>query len=235
VGGRSDATSTAATVSPLFAIRSTRNRDWRAPVRTCEHRAAREFGASTPAPTAPDLRIARCVRWHDLCKQRSSPPLSWCEMKLSSSPEPWTTAVVWARPWKPPARRCRPARVIKPGRIGRWHFIAAGTLVAGSALAAETAVPYRVPVQDLDLTSPEGVVALCSRLEIAATAVCGLDEAHGYAERQRARRCVAVTLEAEIAELGFETSRRNTSVDAHVIKTSQASGNNRSHSICRSH
>ncbi len=125
--------------------------------------------------------------------------------------------------------------MITASRTWRWHIFAAGTLVAGSALAAETAVPYRVPVQDLDLTSPEGVVALCSRLEIAATAVCGLDEAHGYAERQRARRCVAVTLEAEIAELGSETSPRNTSVDAHVIKTSQASGDNRGHFICMSH
>jgi len=61
---------------------------------------------------------------------------------------------------------------------------------------------YRVNVADLNLQSTDGVVALYSRLEVATDAVCGLAQAHGYAERQRARRCIAVTLAAEIRELG---------------------------------
>ncbi len=61
---------------------------------------------------------------------------------------------------------------------------------------------YRVNVADLNLQATDGIVALYSRLEVAAGAVCGLAQARGYTERQRARRCVAVTLAAEIRELG---------------------------------
>ncbi len=63
---------------------------------------------------------------------------------------------------------------------------------------------YRVNLADLDLQSIDGVVALYSRLEVAADTVCGLALARGYAERQLARRCVAVTLAAEIRELGAD-------------------------------
>jgi|GEM_PF-1385866 len=123
-------------------------------------------------------------------------------MELALSTEPWTVTVAWARPWRHPAPASRSVSPTK-GRCGsRWRVLAAVPLIAGSGLSAETGMTYSVPVADLNLRSADGVGALYSRLEVAAGAVCGLAQARGYAERQRARRCVTVTLAAEIVELG---------------------------------
>ena len=123
-------------------------------------------------------------------------------MELAPSTEPWTVTVAWAQPWRHPAAASRSGRANKSRRRGRWRTLAAVPFIAGSALSAETEMTYRVNGADLNLQTADGVVALYSRLEVAAGAVCDLAQARGYAERQRARRCIAVTLAAEIRELG---------------------------------
>ncbi len=123
-------------------------------------------------------------------------------MELALCTEPWTVTVPWAQPWSRPAPASRLVRATKSRRRGRWRVLAAVPLVAGSAVSAEIEMIYIVPVADLNLRSTDGVVELYSRLEVAAGAVCGLAQARGYRESQRARRCVAVTLAAEIGELG---------------------------------
>ncbi len=88
----------------------------------------------------------------------------------------------------------------------RWSGLAAATLVAAAlvpagALSAEAGSAYRVSLADLDLGSQEGVTTLYGRLATASAAVCSLPEARGYTARHRARRCIAITLAAELAEL----------------------------------
>lgn len=105
-----------------------------------------------------------------------------------------------------------------------WVSVAVALLAAGAvpgiaAAAADAgfdarpAAGYRVFVADLDLQSASGVAALYSRLRTAARAVCGFDQARGYAERQRARRCTSATLDAVVADVGrgtFVSRRLNT-------------------------
>jgi UrcA family protein len=91
----------------------------------------------------------------------------------------------------------------------RWISVAIVLLAAGpvSALAdASAAEGYRVALSDLDLQSASGVNALYGRLQTAARAVCGLDQARGYARRRQADRCVSATLDAVVAEVAAKNT-----------------------------
>ena len=93
-------------------------------------------------------------------------------------------------------------------------LVAAGAMLRGADVSADARFDnrvaprggYRVVVADLDLQSARGMEALYSRLQTAAREVCGFDQARGYAERRRARRCIGATLDAVMAELGQGTS-----------------------------
>ena len=95
----------------------------------------------------------------------------------------------------------------------RWVMVALPLLAAAAMPAMAGAAAgegYRVVISDLNLHSPGGVDALYGRLRVAAFAVCGFDQARGYAERHRARRCVSATLDAVVAGIarGTDVSRR---------------------------
>ena len=115
----------------------------------------------------------------------------------------------------------------------RWVPVAVALLAAGAMLrvadasadagfATQAAPPagYRVVVADLDLQSASGVEALYGRLRTAAREVCGFDQAHGYADRRQARRCVSATLDAVVAEL-----RRGGSVSGTLTAQHRAARN----------
>ena len=89
----------------------------------------------------------------------------------------------------------------------RWVPVAVVLLAAGAApaLADASAEGYRVVVSDLDLQSASGVSTLYGRLQTAARAVCGFDQARGYARRHQADRCVSATLDAVVAEVAART------------------------------
>lgn len=77
------------------------------------------------------------------------------------------------------------------------------TLLGTGALAPVTGASAdeagrRVLVADLDLRSTAGIEVLYGRLRTAAVEVCAFHEARGYAERQRARRCMSATLDAAV-------------------------------------
>jgi UrcA family protein len=86
-----------------------------------------------------------------------------------------------------------------------WLPLAIALAVAcatpGPAGAADAPTAQRVFAADLDLRSTAGLAALYGRLQGAARAVCGFDDAPGYAERRQARRCVTATLDAVIAAI----------------------------------
>jgi UrcA family protein len=82
----------------------------------------------------------------------------------------------------------------------KWMIGCLLWLAAVGIAAADGGASRPVRVADLDLRSDAGVGALYVRLKEAAGAVCGLDEARGYAERQHARRCQAATLEVSMDE-----------------------------------
>ena len=93
-----------------------------------------------------------------------------------------------------------------------WVPVAVALLAAGAIPAmadGPASEGYRVVVADLDLHSASGVEALYGRLQTAARAVCGFDQARGYAERRRARRCMSATLDAVVAEIGRSTFRNS--------------------------
>ena len=92
--------------------------------------------------------------------------------------------------------------------VAALPLLAAGAIPVQANAAAEQG--FRVVVSDLDLQSPAGVEALYGRLRVAAFALCDYDQARGFAERHRARRCVSATLDAAVAEIlrGTAVSRR---------------------------
>ncbi len=85
-----------------------------------------------------------------------------------------------------------------------------------------SAEPASVAVDSsgVNLASGEGMAALYADLRRAAESVCGLREAHGYAPRRQARRCVEATLEAVVAEVGARRLTTHHHAAARLVRRS---------------
>jgi UrcA family protein len=95
-------------------------------------------------------------------------------------------------------------------------------LSAGTTAHAAEAASFVVDASGLDLRSSKDVAMLYSKLRYAAETVCGLDEAHSYAPRRQARRCIDGTLDAVVAEVGAKKLRARHYAEMRVLQRSSS-------------
>jgi len=99
-----------------------------------------------------------------------------------------------------------------------------GSLGLGAANAVHAAEEdtFVVDASGLDLRSIQDTAVLYSKLRYAAETVCGLHEAHGYATRRQARRCVDSTLEAAVASVGARPLRARHYAESRAVRRAPA-------------